>query len=313
MATSHSKNRTTVRALPVGLRAARLGIRVLSPHAPELASLVAEELFLTAQRHRRPTWEVDALSTARAFRVPYGDGFLPAWSWGEGTDVALLVHGWEGRGSQLARFVEPLLREGFRVVAFDAPGHGDAPSRRGSVVDHARAVDAVARCLGRVDLVVGHSVGAAASLLATRFGFEPRRVVLISPPIGPARFAAGFVQMLELSKGIETGMVGRLQRRYGIALDELDASADASKVLVPLLVVHDKSDKVVPEVDGATIARSAPQGRLMATEGLGHYRILKDPTVIEEAVRFAIEGRSAPVGSFAATLDGELFFRENRR
>ncbi|AKV01999.1 Hydrolase [Labilithrix luteola] len=245
--------------------------------------------------------------------MPYDDGFLPAWSWGAGTDVALLVHGWEGRGSQLARFAEPLLRERFRVVAFDAPGHGDTRSRRGSVVDHARAVDAVARYVGRVDVVIGHSVGAAASLLATRFGFEPRRFVLISPPIGPARFAAGFVQMLELSKGIESGMVGRLQRRYGMALDELDACADASKVLAPVLVVHDKGDKVVPEGDGEAIARSAPQGRLMATAGLGHYRILKDPTVLEEAVRFATEGRTAAYGSFAATLDGELFFRENRR
>ena len=33
----------------------------------------------------------------------------------------------EGRGSQLSTFVPSLLRQGFRVVTFDAPGHGDSP------------------------------------------------------------------------------------------------------------------------------------------------------------------------------------------
>ena len=46
---------------------------------------------------------------------------LVAWSWGEGPTV-LLVHGWEGRGSQMAAFAAPLAEAGFRAVAFDAPG-----------------------------------------------------------------------------------------------------------------------------------------------------------------------------------------------
>ena len=42
------------------------------------------------------------------------------YSWGSGPTV-LLVHGWEGRGSQLSAFAPALVKAGFRVVAVDMP------------------------------------------------------------------------------------------------------------------------------------------------------------------------------------------------
>ena len=67
--------------------------------------------------------------------------------WGAGP-VVYLVHGWGGRGSQLASFVEPLLAGGFRVVMFDAPAHGDSdpgPAGPGRThgVEFGKALDAV--------------------------------------------------------------------------------------------------------------------------------------------------------------------------
>ncbi|MGZ5446135.1 MAG: alpha/beta hydrolase [Thermoanaerobaculia bacterium] len=57
-----------------------------------------------------------------------------AWSWGEGPAV-LLVHGWGGHAAQFQSFVEPLVRAGFRAIAFDAPSHGSsgAPPRHAPV------------------------------------------------------------------------------------------------------------------------------------------------------------------------------------
>ena len=46
--------------------------------------------------------------------------------WGEGARTVYLVHGWGGRGAQLAALVEPLVEAGHRVVMFDMPAHGDS-------------------------------------------------------------------------------------------------------------------------------------------------------------------------------------------
>lgn len=313
--------RTTVRAHKspsMSLRAVRAGLRVLSPRAPKLAARWAERLFLTARRHERPSWETEALASARAGRVPHEGGFLPTWTWTprgargslESPPTVILVHGWEGRGSQLAAFVPPLVAAGLRVVTFDAPGHGDSPLRRASVVEHARALVSVGHAFGPARAVIGHSVGGAAILLATRFGLQAERVALIAPPTTPAGFAATFARTLRLDSALESAMIARLEARYGLRLGDLDVSADAARLRAPLLVVHDREDPVVAFDGGRRLARAAPRGELVAMSGLGHRAILRAPSVIATVADFA--GAPAAAPSFAETIDGELFLRDKR-
>lgn len=305
--------RTNVRSLSPALRAVRATMGVLGPHAPSLASRWAEEMFLTPRRRPRPEAERALLRSATALRVPFRGAHLPAWTWAppgdEGAPVAILVHGWESRGAQLGAFVAPLVARGLRVVAFDAPGHGDAPLRRASVVEHARALVAVMAHVapGGVHAVVGHSVGGAAALLATRFGLRAQRLVLLAPPTSPARFIAGFSRMFRLDERIKTGMLLRLEARYGIPIADLDVRLDAAGLEQPVLVVHDEDDAVVPWSDGVAIAGATPHGELMTTRGLGHNRVLQASEVVARVAAFV-----APA-PFEATLEGELFHRDTRR
>lgn len=317
MAAAVSKNSTTVRA-PIAFRAARAGLRLLSPTAPALAARYAERLFLTARRHRRPAWEAELLRSASPLAIAHDGTLLPAWQWGSGSDVVLLVHGWEGRGAQLGAFVEPLVAAGLRVVAFDAPGHGDAPSKPASVVEHARAVASVARYidteLGRVHAVIGHSVGGAAAVLATRLGLDAGRLALVAPPMSPERFAKGFGRLLEMKPEIWDRMIALLEERYGMTMKELDVPTQAARVSAPIMVVHDADDAVVPFEDGASIAAAARRGRIVTTHGLGHRRILKAPDVVDAITLFVAGGPRLPeaANDFATTIDGELFYRDRR-
>ncbi len=319
MAAVRSDNSTNVRSqkaprreLPLGVRAARAGFRVIGPYAPSLASSYAERLFLTARRHRRPAWEHTALAGAERFAIPHDGHLLPAWRWGTGAATVLLVHGWEGRGSQLATLAEPLVRRGLSVVTFDVPGHGDAPAGLSSLVEHARAITSVAVHLGPLHAIVGHSVGGAATLFATRLGVRTDRLALIAPPISPQRFASGFGSMLGLDANVQHGMVRRLERRYGLRMADLDVAVDARRWERPLLVVHDVGDTMVPFSDGEAIAHAAPYGTLVTTHGLGHHRILRAPEVLDAVVPFVADGVSEET-AFRATIDGELFYRDARR
>jgi pimeloyl-ACP methyl ester carboxylesterase len=277
----------------------------------------AERLFLTARRHERPFWEQEALATARRTRIAYDGTSLPAWVWRPNTaqtrlddqKTVLLVHGWEGRGSQLARFVHPLVEQGIRVVTFDAPGHGDARRDRASLIDHALSVAAVGKEFGPLHAVIGHSVGGAASLLATRFGLEADRYVLIAPPRSPSRFVAGFSKVLGLDPVVRDAMIARVESRYGVRLADLEVTADAARLHSPLLVVHDREDNVVDFSAGKALADAAPLGMILATHGLGHNPILRAREVVESVTRFVTIDATPP---FAETLDGELFLRDSR-
>jgi pimeloyl-ACP methyl ester carboxylesterase len=78
----------------------------------------------------------------------------------------------------------------------------------------------------------------------------------------------------------------RLERYVGLGFEELDGRHIAPHMRVPLLVVHDESDREVPFEAGATLASAWPGARLIKTQGLGHQRILRDPNVVDAVVRF---------------------------
>src|SRR2546428_12920716 len=76
----------------------RTGNRALSALAPALATRLAERLFLTPPRGRRPGEEIDLLATARARPMRAGGRRLQTWVGGV-WPVALLVPGRGGRGA----------------------------------------------------------------------------------------------------------------------------------------------------------------------------------------------------------------------
>jgi pimeloyl-ACP methyl ester carboxylesterase len=275
-------------------------MRVLSLVTPEGAAALAEQMFLTPRRFPRARPEVEALARARRISLgrPYAE--LAAWEWGSGTGPrVLLVHGWEGRGAQLAAFVAPLTREGFRVVTFDAPAHGDSPGRRSSLVQFAEVIRVSAQILGPLHAIVTHSMGGAAALWANRDAPLAERLVLIAAPIDIRHFTRALSLTLGLPEGVRERVHGRLGARFGVPVEAFRADIIAETMRGPLLVVHDEHDRDVPIACGEAIARAWPDAELLRTRGLGHRRILRDPSVIATILRFVTRG-----GSSGASLAG---------
>ncbi len=276
------------RALPPAMVALRTGLGLLGAVSTEGAALVAEHLFLTPKRHQRPAAEFDVLGRARQLLVPNpeGEGHLASWEWGTEGPRVLLVHGWEGRGAQLGPMVEPLLARGFRVVTFDAPAHGSSPGKTSSLVHFAEAIERVARAYAPIEAIITHSMGGAAMTWAFRAGPLAKRVVMIAPPIDVRDFTRQLTTALSLSEEVRESVHRRLERRLGVAPEELQVKRLAPRMTTPLLVIHDENDHDVPIACGEAVAASWPGATLVRTRGLGHRRILRDDAVIAGAVRF---------------------------
>lgn len=249
--------------------------------APELTAAVAEKLFFRTRRKAARPGEREVLETATSSSI----AGMKAWSWGEGPTV-LLVHGWNGRGTQLGGFVEPLVERGFRVVAFDAFGHGESPGNSMSIPELATCIRQVSDELGGLYGVVAHSMGGAATTVALANGLELERAVFISPPADPREFLQIYGDALAISEEVRAHMKERVERRLGITMQSMRATSIAPSMRVPLLVVHDQNDKEVPVDSGQAIARTWPNAELLLTEGLGHQRILHSEHVTNVAVSF---------------------------
>lgn len=299
-------------------QALRTGLRALGAVAPGLAARVGERLFLTPQRHAAPAREREALQGARPFGVPFRGGRLRAWSFGEGPAV-LLVHGWSGRGGQLAAFAPPLLLAGFRVVTFDGPAHGLSSGRWASVPMFAEALRVLAARVGGVRAVIAHSFGAPSVTHALLSGLKLDAAVFVGPPRSPAEPFRQFCEALGLSEALRARLRVRLEARVGLSLEELDVPRLARGLDTPLLVIHDRDDVEVAWADGAAIAEGWPGARLHTTTGLGHRRILRAPEALRQATDFITAharavycacGRPASVGAATCPtcrLTAEMF------
>jgi pimeloyl-ACP methyl ester carboxylesterase len=155
-----------------------------------------------------------------------------------------------------------------------------------SLPELAACIRQVANELGEVYGIIAHSHGGAATTLALSQGLQIGRAVLISPPADPRRFLQAFGALLGITDDVRNRVEGRIERRLGIPMEEMQIDVIARSMRTPALIIHDRDDKEVPLEAGQSIAEAWPGAELLITEGLGHQRILRAEAITHVAVRF---------------------------
>jgi len=311
---SSSKNRTTVRSQRA-IRVTKAALQTAFLVSDNLGASFAERLFTTPRRHARPDREREVLTTARSgsvtvtLRSPRHAGQqleIPTWRWGSGPTV-LLVHGWEGRGSQLGAFVAPLVAAGLSVVTFDAPGHGDAPDHRLYLTDLADTIADVAAAAGPIHGVIAHSFGAAGLLLAgVRNGFRVARNVLVAPNVIIDDAVVKFARMVGIDDSDRSLLEGRIADHTGLSIDTLRLDRLTAERDERMFVIHDRDDREVGLHHGERLASLWPNAQFVVTESLGHRRVLRDDAVIADAVAVLADGIPQPVSDLVREVDRQL-------
>ncbi|MBD2534579.1 alpha/beta hydrolase [Nostoc flagelliforme FACHB-838] len=254
----------------------------------------ALDLFFTPGRKTITKDEQDLLDSAKALKIPYGEIELAAYSWGTGP-VVVLVHGWGQRGINLGAFIAPLVQHGFCVITFDGPAHGESPGAQTHVVDFGQAVRAVIKYMEPVYGIISHSFGAASTMMM--LAWEPdvtvEKLVLIGTPSDLVDVIGRFAVFTRLSEQVVQKMHQWVEFRDGKPIEAFSVRAVAPFVKIPTLVIHDRRDREIPFSDAQAITAGWSQATLIATEGLGHRRILRDTSVVEQIMGF-LNGSNVP-------------------
>jgi pimeloyl-ACP methyl ester carboxylesterase len=280
----------------LALRMFRLALGTSEKLWPRLAVRAAHRLFVTPLPPRwlrrkttwGPQWRVESWPFEDAAVNVYSPAVAPH------APLALLVHGWGGHARQLQPLADALAQHGFRPVLLEMPGHGGSEGSVSSLPQFARAIDYVAGRLQqeghRIGLVVAHSLGANAAAFALSRGLQAGRLVLVAPPASPRAYTRYFAGVFGLRESTRAAMQQRIEAREGVLMQQFEPPAVAPRIRVPTLVVHDRGDRVNAFADGQAFAHAIAGAQLLATEGLGHRKILKDPGVLTRVVLFAGAG-----------------------
>ncbi len=277
---------TSVRigALHISLMRAYFGL--LARVAPRAADRQAAFLFCFPRRltHRDvPT----VPAHAREQLVSSGSRRVVTWTWGEGPRV-LFSHGWEGTGRDMVPMADAVAQRGRSVTVFDMPAHGRSTGRTTTLIEMADAVAAVARATGTPDAVVGHSLGAAATVLALRDGLSASAAALLAPVAEPWLFVRRLADLLGFADARCEGLAAAIGRRAGVGIQDIDGADAVRSLEARALILHDPADRQVPFSQAEALASAWRGATLHAVRGMGHRRVLYDASAIEAVVRHLI-------------------------
>ncbi|WP_052063457.1 alpha/beta hydrolase [Nitrincola sp. A-D6] len=188
----------------------------------------------------------------------------------------ILTHGWGANRRALFPLAPMLLAAGWNVLLFDARNHGNSDEDTfSSMPRFAEDIDAAIAWLNdtqgqRPIALIGHSVGAAATLLAASRRNDIAAVVSLSSFAHPADMMKRWL----VEKGIPFYPLGWYVLRYveriiGYRFDRIAPLESITRISCPVLLVHGDSDTVIPLEDAYLLASKTDNVLLRVVAG-GH-------------------------------------------
>jgi len=233
--------------------------------------------------------------------------FLPAAGSGTGgpagSPAVVVLHGWGSSSADLLPAAPHLVASGLSTLLVDARGHGRSGAT--TFMSMPRFAEDLAAGIAwlrqdpRVDPdrigVVGHSVGAGASLLAA--SRDPRLAAVVS--IGGMAHPA---ELIRASRGLRRAparladrVLATIEETIGHRFDSFAPVYTITRTLAPVLVVHGTQDRTVPVRDATRLVDAGrPHARLRLVPDAGHRSVDPFLPVVGELTGFLVDALTGP-------------------
>jgi len=228
-----------------------------------------------------------------------------------GGAVVVLVHGWGSSHGRMTFLAEPLLQDGFPVFLFDVRHHGESPEAPYVTARHFRD-DAVAATRevhaaypNRPLVLMGHSMGGSAAILAVAEGAPVAGLVTIAAPADLWSVWADFFD----GKGLPGRWIVRVlnpfwRYRAGVPFSTLRPDERVKELDLPLLFIHGDRDQSVPLEHVRILARGAGV-EAVVMKGAGHSDILGKTELHRKVSDFLEAVGSGDFSGFSWPAGGE--------
>lgn len=265
---------------------------------PFVSARLSYRLWTSTHRHEMPVKELSVFDSATKRKILVDGAEIMTYTWdvAENRENILLLHGWNGRGTQLSAFVNMLTEKGFGVIAFDARGHGYSDGNSTNILETVAIIKKLRDIHGDFFSMIGHSFGAMAAVKAINEGVACKKFIGISPPTQFSALLLVFSEHLGLNNKATEVLEKYVLKKYKIkSFEQISITGIAPEMKIPCLIIHDKDDDKVPvsqarkavELWGVNTAKSKDSGaKLHITQGLGHVRILHNQPALKAAIIF---------------------------
>lgn len=278
----------------------RTKFKTLGMVSPPVAGKLAFDLFCTPYPKYKKKKAPAIFNQAKPLHITLkGDGIsekgnirIHGFEWKPlkpNGQTVLIVHGYASYFYKFDQYIQPLLKEGFRVIGFDAPGHGLSEGKHINIVIYKHAIENIIKELGPIDHFIGHSLGAITLAMIAENIENPikHKFVLIAPATKTTTTFERYFNMMHLSPAIRAAFNELVEKRSGMPITYFEADRAIENFTGDLLWVHDRDDLVCPYKDLEEFQKKAPQNiKFLITNELGHNKLYKTPEIIDKIVAF---------------------------
>jgi pimeloyl-ACP methyl ester carboxylesterase len=201
----------------------------------------------------------------------------------------LIVHGYASCAYKFEQYIQPLLKMGYRVLCFDAPGHGLSQGKYINIVNYQQAIHEIIKHHGPIDYFIGHSLGAITLSMIAETIENPsaHKFVLIAPATKTTSTFERFFNMMHFKEVVRKAFIAEMGKHTHQPISYFEADRALQKYTGPLLWVHDEEDLVCPYKDLKDFQNKAPENiKFLITKGLGHNKVYKTQAVIDKIMAF---------------------------
>ena len=263
-------------------------VKIIQFFSLDLVTKLVAMIFTTPIKHKMPNRELamDKNATQETIFIKKINKKIVVYHYGNSSKKVLLVHGWSGRGTQLVKFADELVKQGYSTISFDAPAHGKSGTKTTLMPEFIASILELERLYGPFEFAIGHSLGGMALLNSVKQGLQLKKLIVIGSGDKIEDILTEYVKKLGLKPIVAIKMSELFEKRFGEPMQNYAAYLAAKQVNIPTLVIHDENDYEVPIFCGKNILKHLPNGKMYVTKKLGHRKILGDTNVINKSLEF---------------------------
>lgn len=267
----------------------RAKFKFLSAISKKKAAEKAFELFCSPQKRnlKKPP---RVFEDAEKLHFKLDETIIRGWRWNHPAEKkALILHGFESSVVNFDRYIRPLIRKGYEVLAFDAPAHGRSGGKEITAPYYKTMITAINKKYGPLDSFIAHSFGGLAVSLALEetSHTQARKLVLIAPATETVTAIDSFFSYLKLDPAIRPYFDTVILKKGGVSPSWYSIRRAMKHIRAQVLWVHDEEDDTTPFADVLKVIEDQrPNIRFLITKGLGHRRIYRDNKVTKEIIDF---------------------------
>ena len=262
--------------------------KFLSVFSSKLTTLFVAKLFTTPIKHKIPKREhaMEHESAQKTITISEINKEIVVYEYGKSDKKILLVHGWSGRGTQLVKIADELLKNGFMTISFDAPAHGKSKGNSSIMIEFIASILEIEKQYGPFEFAIGHSLGGMSVLNAIKQNLKIKKAVIIGSGDIIQDIIDDFISKLRLNPEYGIKLRNHFEAKFGGKMDDYSAYKAAKKTEIPVLIIHDKDDHDVSVKAAYNIQKHLKNSEIMITESLGHRKILGNDDVIKKIIEF---------------------------